>query len=333
MSTADVFTGDAFSLRTLTAAVNAIPYAPGRVSEMGIFEERGIDTNRVSIERLAETVSMVSTSQRGAPPVQNDSTLRTMYDLNTSRIALSDTIMADELIGVRAFGSETAMKSLQDEVNNRNALMMKRIAATIEYQRFTALQGVTKDADGNTLVNSATAFGISAAGEATIDTNASTNGDIRTDVSGVIRTIEDGLGGRPYSELMAFVDAAFFDNLIASAEVRESYLHQEGARLRDRTARRSVFFGGITFEEYRPLAGANPLGTGKGIAFPVGSGIFQSRFGPSDHNDQVGTMGVPFVARTFPDVMGDRFQQLEVQSNGLHVCVDPACVVPLDDGA
>lgn len=336
MATMDVFSGDAFSLRTLTAAVNATPFVPGRVGELGVFEERGITTTKVSVERLAEEVAMVQSSPRGAPPEQNNATLRTMYDLNTVRIAVSDTIYADEVQGIRAYGSETETQSLASEVMVRNDLMARKIAATIEFQQFTALQGVTQDADGTELVNSGTVFPGSIPGALDMDLdNSGTTGvnALRGKCSTIIRSIEDALGARPYSSIHAFVHADFFDNLWENDAVINSFQYTNGGPLRDQTARRSLLFGGITFEEYRPLGnGTVPLAAGTGIAFPIGAGIFQTRFAPGDWSDVVNSTGLPLYARTWPDPMGNRFQMLEVQSNVLNVCVEPGAVYPIDDG-
>jgi hypothetical protein len=329
MPAMDVFNGDGFSMRSLTAAINVPQYAPTRIAELGIFEEQGVTTNKVSVERLAQPVSLVQSTSRGGAPAEVANPMRTMYDLNTVRVALGDTIYADEIQGIRNFGSESMVQSLAEEVNRRNQAMAANVAATIEYQRFTALQGNTKDADGTSLVNTNSVFGTTNGSSVEIDTNST---GLRTDVSTVIRAIESGLDGRPYTSIHAFVDAAFFDNLMDNDEIKDSWKYTQGAALRDRTAGRTLDFAGILFEEYRPLAGSNPLSTGTGIAFPIGSGIFQTRFGPSDSWDAVNTMGLPMYARQYADVEGDRFRRLEVQTNVLNVCTDSSCVIPLDDG-
>ncbi|MBG95145.1 MAG: hypothetical protein CL793_07825 [Chloroflexi bacterium] len=329
MATMDVFESDAFNMRSLTAAINATPFVPGRVSELGIFEESGVTTTKVSVERLAPSVGLVATSARGAPPVQNTADLRTLYDLNTSRIAISDTLYADSVQGVRAFGSETDVQALQAEVNSRFEKLAQRIAATIEFQRFTALEAVTMDSNGTTaLVTSADVFPGSV--PAALDMALGSTG-VRTKISQVIRSIENALGGRSYSSIHCFCDDTFFDNLVSNADVIDSYKYVDGGALRDRTARRSISVGGIDFEEYRPGT-PDPLGNGTAIAFPIGAGIFKSVFAPADYNDTVNTTGLPLYARQFADPLGDRFRLLEAQSNVLNVCVEPSAVYPLDDG-
>ena len=332
MPAMDVFNSDAFSMRSLTAAINVPQYAPTRIAELGIFEEQGVTTNKVSVERLAQPVSLVQSTTRGGAPAEVANPMRTMYDLNTVRVALGDTIYADEILGVRNFGSEDQMQSLAEEVNRRNQAMAANIAATIEFQRFSALKGNTLDGDGTiSLVDTSQVFGMSDGSQIIIDTDGS-GAPLRTAVSSVIRAIESGLDGRPYSSIHAFVDAAFFDNLLAHAEIRDSWKYTQGAALRERTAGRFIDFAGVMFEEYRPLAGTTPLSTGTGIAFPIGAGIFQTRFGPSDSWEAVGTMGLPMYARQYADVEGDRWRRLEVQTNVLNVCTDSSCVIPLDDG-
>ena len=324
MPSMDVFSGDAFSMRTLTAAINVPQFSPSRIAELGIFEERGVTTTKVSVERLAQSVALVQSTTRGGPPAEVASPMRTLYDLNTVRVALTDTVYADEVQGIREFGSSDQVQGLAAEVNRRNQAMAANIAATIEYQRFTALKGDTLDANGDSLVDTSTVFGTTDGSEATL---AGT--DIRNDCSDVIRAIETALAGRPYSSIHCFCDATLFDSLMDNSAIVDSFKYVQGSALRERTAGRSLDFAGIRFEEYRPLSGTTPLASGTGIAFPIGSGIFQTRFAPSDSWDVVNTMGLPLYARTYPDVEGDRYQRLEVQTNVLNVNVDSSCCIPV----
>lgn len=48
-----IFDDEAFSVATLTAAINEQPYLPGRISGLGLFQEEGIATLTVQIERTA----------------------------------------------------------------------------------------------------------------------------------------------------------------------------------------------------------------------------------------------------------------------------------------
>lgn len=101
----DAFKGDGYSLTALTGTINKLPHKPMRLSEMGLFEEKGIDTLTVSIEEKAGTLALVPTKPRGAPgtPVVDDK--RVLRNLTVPHLPQSGAVMADEVQGIRAFGS------------------------------------------------------------------------------------------------------------------------------------------------------------------------------------------------------------------------------------
>jgi hypothetical protein len=59
--------------------------------------------------------------------------------------------MADELQGIRAFGSETEMKELMSEVARRQLLIKNDMELTKENWRLGVIQGKLLDADGSLL--------------------------------------------------------------------------------------------------------------------------------------------------------------------------------------
>jgi hypothetical protein len=62
----DIFNSDAFSVTSLTAAVNELPYVPGQAGKLGIFEESGIPTTTFVIERNKGVVNLIPNTPRGA---------------------------------------------------------------------------------------------------------------------------------------------------------------------------------------------------------------------------------------------------------------------------
>ncbi|WP_049117477.1 major capsid protein, partial [Burkholderia cepacia] len=54
-----LFQDDAFSLSSLSAAINEQPYVPGRIGTLGLFEEDGITTTTIQIERDGDTLALV----------------------------------------------------------------------------------------------------------------------------------------------------------------------------------------------------------------------------------------------------------------------------------
>ncbi|WP_173401664.1 major capsid protein, partial [Pseudomonas putida] len=51
MADIDIFEDNAFSVPALTAAINEQPFVPGRLAELGLFEEEGVTTVTVQVEK------------------------------------------------------------------------------------------------------------------------------------------------------------------------------------------------------------------------------------------------------------------------------------------
>ena len=50
MNLLDIFSQDAFSMATLTATINNVPHKSGRIGELGLFTDVGINTTTLSVE-------------------------------------------------------------------------------------------------------------------------------------------------------------------------------------------------------------------------------------------------------------------------------------------
>src|SRR5690606_28024256 len=87
---------------------------------------------------------------------------RTVRQLTVPHYQIDDTIMADEVQGVRAFGQESAVQTVFGLVNDRMAEHVREsFDPTLEYQRIGALKGVILNGDGSTLYNLFTEFSVS----------------------------------------------------------------------------------------------------------------------------------------------------------------------------
>lgn len=337
MAHMDVFkanSGGAFSMMTLTSLLLDQPHVPLRIGELGLFAPEGVRTLKVSIEKQANTLQLVPTTQRGGPATQNVKDDRTLIDIPTVRLAMEDAITADEVQNVRALGSESDLMTLQDEVNRRNTRMSRSMEATIEFHRIGALKGLVLDSDGSTLLNLFTAFNVSQQSEVDFDLDNATptSGALRRACSGVIRTIEDELGGLPYSDIYAMCSSQFFDDLTAHPEYRAYQLNYEAAQnLSGRIARRRVTFGGITFEEYRGAIGSTKyVADDKAHIFPIGvPELFLTRFSPAEWWETVNTVGLPRYAKLFFDPADPQSKVItRVQTQLLNICTRPRVLIP-----
>jgi hypothetical protein len=329
----DVFKSDAFSMASLTDAILKAPYKAARIGALALFREKGITTTSVVIEEKDGRMSLISPTPRGGPASTIGSQKRTARSFIVPHFERESTVMADEVQNVRAFGSENAVDSVQAIVNERLADLRAMHEVTLEHMRAGAVKGIILDADGNTVFNLFTEFGVSQQ-TATLDTDPTTDqkGKLLTDVTAAQRLIEEELGAEPISGYRALCGKTFFDGLRADASLVE--VRKLGARndelLTNPTGVRSLVFGGVTWEEYRGKNGATPfIADTEGYLFPEGSNIFATYFAPADYVETVNTIGLPIYAKIANDEQLNRWAKVHTQSNPLALCLRPRAVIKL----
>lgn len=333
MLTMDVFRGDAFSAISLTAAVDKLGHVPGVLSRMpGLFVPQPVATEVIMIEERDNAPALIQTTPRGAPPKATGSERRKMRSFNTVRLADSSRISASALQGVRAFGSETELQTLQSEVARRMLLINNKIDLTFENMLLGMVQGLVTDADGSTIYNWATEFSQSIPAEVDFDLdNASPlRGALRKACATAVRSITralKGLGGANV-QVVGLCGDAFFDDLVAHPEVYQTYIYQEGAKLREATAWREVLFGGVLFVNYRGTDDGTTVavGTDKCKFFPLNAGIFQVAYSPGESFEFANTMGRERYAMMVIDKDRDMWADIEIYSYPLPVCVQPSAL-------
>lgn len=333
MPTLDVFNTDAFSVRSLTAAILKAPYKPGRLGEMGLFSERGITTTVVQVEEQDGQLSLIATSPRGSVPDSLGNSKRKMRAFNVPHLARESTIIADEVQGIRAFGTESDVQTVQGLVDQRLATLRAMHEATLEHLRIGAVRGTILDADGVSVIsNLFTEFGVA---QQTQDFAFSVDAtDVRAKCIAVLRQIESELGGSTYTGARALCSASWFDALVGHPTVAEAFKYREGEVLRN-DLRRGFTFGGITFEEYRgSVGGVDFIADGEAYCLPEGAQtvngpLFQTWFAPADFEETVNTLGLPVYAKQARDPEFQRWVKLHSQSNPLPICLRPRAVVKL----
>jgi hypothetical protein len=222
MAGMDVFKADAFSMMSLLAAIKNVDYKPNFLGSLNIFQSAPQRLRVVAIESDDETLSLISTSADGAPPSQLSATKRTVRNFNTVRLAKSSTIKAAELQGIRAFGSETELQQVQAEVARRLERLVNDMELTHENHRLGAVQGIVTDADGSTLVNFYTEFGVSQDSDDSIDFTTIAVGAVRPYFEAIRRSIIRSAKGlvTTGTKVYALVGDDYWDGLVNHAEVR-----------------------------------------------------------------------------------------------------------------
>lgn len=335
MATLDVFASDAFSMASLTNSVNKLEYVPGRIGAIGLFTPKPVSTVSVWVEERGDSLVLVPNMPRGGSPSALDNTARKRVGRNFTipHLVRQDTIHADEIQGVRAFGSETELQVLQQIVNDRTGVLRRHIEFTWENLFLGAIKGTITDADSTTIYNLFTEFGVSQEAEVDFDLDAASpaSGVLRKKVTQTKRTLLKNLKGAPAGvQVFALCGDAFWDDLIAHVEVQNTYKNTaEASVLRSNAAWEEFDFGGVHWINYRGSDdGTMGVNTDKCHLFPVGvPGLFDLYFAPADTMEFVNTRGLPFYAMQAPDKEFGRYVRIEVQSNPLPICTQPKVLV------
>lgn len=327
MPTLNVFNDDAFSLVSMTDRVNKIPYRPGLIGQLGIFPERGVTTTSIEVEEKAGVLRLIQTNPRGTPPFVQPRDRRTLRLFSVPQLQKYDRVYADQVQNIRAFGAENEVETVQGLVDELMAQMVAEIDVTIEHMRVSALQGIILDADGSTIYNLFTEFGVTQQTAAITFTVATT--DIRAQLVAVKRLVEAEMGGTPVTRFRAIVSPEFFDALTGHARVQDAYRYQQGLTL-GQDLRDTFVFGDIIFQEYRGSIGATPfVPASQAFVYPEAIGAGATYYAPADMIETVNTVGLPRYSRQFDDSEMNRWRSIYVQSNPLPLFLRPRAVIKL----
>lgn len=328
----DIFKQNAFSVISLTDAINKNPFIPGRAGQVIPWNEEGVATTTIAVEEVEGVLSLVNPTPRGAPGTTVAKDKRKVRDLRVPHYQIDDAVYAEEVQNVRAFGSESQVQTVRALIDQRLANHVQlKLDPTLEYQRIGAIKGVILNGDGSTLYDLFSEFGVTQETEIDFDLDAASpaSGALRKKCTTVVRAVASALAGTPFGGIHAFCGDAFWDGLVAHKEVRETYLNQaEAAQLRGNAAYEVLDYGGIRFENYRGAVGSSAfINTDKCHFFAVGvPGLFRTVYAPADYVETVNTIGLPRYARQYPMPNG-KGVSIEAQMNALSYCTRPKSLI------
>lgn len=339
MAHIDIFNNDAFRAVELSEAVREIPNQWGDIGAEGLFVPKPIRTVTFSLESYAGHLQLVNSSTRGTPLPGQSRGKRKLRSFDTERFGLKSKITAADIEGIRAFGSETELKQLATEVAERQMELRCSIDVTREYLRAGALQGLVKDADGSTIINLFTEFGIT---QKVVDFVLGTGTtDLMSKCREVTRHIKTNLKGDVARGVKCLTTPTFTDKLMAHADFKDRYKffqnNNGGDPLRDDTSD-GFNFGGILWKEYLAEADVPQedgttvtqsfIADGDARFYPMGTlSTFRQFNGPADYMGMTNRPGEEFYSAVFPDKQENRFVDVEVMMQTLPICMRPAVLV------
>lgn len=327
------FNNPAFSMASLTAAINLIPNRYGRLEQLGLFVPRPVTQRNILVEEMNGVLNLLPTLPPGSPGTVGTQGKRKVRSFVVPHIPHDDVVLPDEVQGIRAFGTESQTEVIASVIARKLETMRNKHAITLEHLRAGALRGQILDADGSVIYDLFAEFGVT---QTTVNfqLNVATT-KVKQKCNEVLRTIEKNLMGEVSTGVRVLCSPSFFDALTTHDNVEKAFAYyQQGAQLVNDT-RNGFRFGGLTFEEYSGFA-VDASGNvrkfipdGEAIAFPEGTmDTFVTFFAPADFNETVNTLGQPLYAKQEPRKF-DRGTDLHTQSNPLPMCLRPAVLVRL----
>jgi hypothetical protein len=190
MVSMDIFRQDPFSMFQLTSAVERIPYQPTMLGDMGIFTPNPIRTKALAVEERDGVLTLIQTSQRGAPVNERTTEKRKMRYFECPGSPRATRSTADEIQNIRAFGEETELMQVQAEVARRLAGptgLVANINYTWENMRLGAVQGILVDADGSVPLQLVRRVRLRRPAEVAFNLAAGTANSLRPIINGIVR--------------------------------------------------------------------------------------------------------------------------------------------------
>ena len=325
-------TGNGYSLTELTQAINVLPNMYGRVTQMGLFTTRGLTQPTFTIEYRDGVLALVPTTPWGGPAPKNQMGKSRTIPFVVPHTPFEDLVKASEVMGIRAFGSETVAESVGSRVNDKLQVMKNKIDQTMEFRRMGALKGIVYDADGETvLVDYFQSFGITQQVMTWDLSRTNTTTFVRDMVISLARYMEDHAMGATFTGIHVLCSPEFFSALVSAPSVERIYAASLSlAQVAAQDLRKGWQFAGATFEEYRGVVNGNKfIEPGAAYAFPEGTtDMFSDMVAPADFLETVNTVGIPYYARQANQDM-NRGIDLHVQSNILPMVTRPGLLVKL----
>lgn len=311
--------------------VERTEFLPQLLGSLNLFEPIYSRSRTIAIADRNRTLTMIPTSEMGAPPEELIPQGSKVRPFQAVRLAKGSTIYAIELAGVMALPFDGQTRDIVAEVTERSGQIRNDMELTHEHMRLGAIMGVVVDADGTTVLHDWFAeWGISKPAEinfALTDENT----DVRKKCRDVKRAMQKAAKGSwtPGTRVGALVGDTFFDLLVNHKQIKETKIGTERApQLENIEGYSAITIEGITFINYQGTDDGTSLAiaTTKARFFPIGArGAFKVGWAPaSEFKPYVNQRGREVYGMLLEDKSGrDEWDRVEEYSYPLFMCTRP----------
>lgn len=328
----DVFNQNAWgAIEFHEEVVERVDHKPQLLGTLGLFEPIYSRSRTIAIADRARTLTLIPTSENGAPPQELIPQGAKVRKFDAVRLAKGSTIYAIELAGVLALPFDMRTKDISQEVSDRTAAIIDDLELTWEHMRFGAIQGKVMESDGVTvIIDWFDEWGIDEPTE--IDFKLNVDGtDVRKVCRDVKRQMQKAAKGvwTPSTRVGALVGDTFFDLLINHKQIKETKLGTEKASVLENVeGYSSIEIEGITFINYQGTDDGSTIAidSTKARFFPIGArGAFKVGYAPaSEFKPYVNQRGREYYGLILEDKSGrDEWDRVEIYSYPLFICTRP----------
>ncbi|MEH6691294.1 MAG: major capsid protein [Pseudorhizobium pelagicum] len=327
----DVFTGNGWGVVDFQEeVVERTEFRPQLLGSLGIFEPIYSRSRTIAIADRDRTLTLIPTSEMGAPPEELIPAGAKVRPFNTSRLAKGSTIYAAELAGVTALPFDVQTREVSQELADRTGQIMDDLELTWEHMRFGAIQGKVLDSDGSTIIDWYAEWGIDAPAEINFALTTETT-DVRKKCRDVKRAMQKAAKGiwTPATRVAALVGDTFFDLLVNHKQIKETKIGTERVvSLENIEGFSAIEIEGITFINYRGTDDESTIAidTNKAKFFPINArGAFKVGFSPANEfKPYLNQRAREYYGLMLADTSGrDAWDRVEVYSYPLFICTRP----------
>ena len=336
----DVWRGNGWEVVDLQErVVERVEHKPQLLGQLGIFTPTYPLSPYIAISDSDRTLSLIPTSEFGAPPAELVPEGARVRPFRVNRIAKGSTVMAHELASILTTPFGQQVKTVAGEVARRAARIIDDVELTHEHMRLGAIQGKVIDADGTTvLVDWFEEWGIAEPAEINFRLTADTT-NVRGKFRELKRKMQVAAKGMwtPTTRVGGLVGDAFFDAVLNHPQIKETKLYNDRAAAMEGIEGYGSFeVEGVTLINYQ---GSDPgaahdlsIGTDKARFFPIGaSDVFEAAYGPAvEFTEYQGQPGQEYFSMLLEnvDAQGNpdarkRGDRVEIYSYPLMICRRP----------
>jgi hypothetical protein len=327
------------NMATLMGTVNAVPFEPSYVGDLGLYHYQPSSTRINEIEFDGQTINLIQSTPPGSPGQSVTLNRRNVKAVTAPRIAEEITINAMEVAAIRGL-STTQLETVQTRADRKILNAVRNLRTTLEFHRVGGAIGVLLDADGSTVIQNY--FSILGVSQPTYNVAFGTSAAQKFIViaAALLNMLEDALGNLAPGGQKPIVlcGRTFWQRFIADSSVVTAFQYFESNKkgsdpLRDDLRYDDFEYGGLIWRQWRGQA-ANGAGrfipdAQAQLLIPGVPGTYEAYFcPPEDQASKVNTPGIP-IYPTVKVLDHDMGYEIRLQSNPLHVNTRPAAAIQL----